>query len=728
MVRKGVTTPVAVALVILIVTPVALLGYRMYDPSVQNVTDGLTNGGGSDDNTSRAAVDEQVTKEKTRSDFTPLLDWEPANPKATQKVDFRVVNDPPFEKVKWGFGDNDTAIGEEVSHSYRSEGAYNVQLNITVNGSKYSETRTLNINEAGEKPISDVGYSVDDFRAESEIGFSAYDSIDPEGKISEYRWDIDGTEKKGIDVSHTFNSPGNKTIRLTVINDRGLNDTRTTQIQVKPANQLPIPRLDIKPGEAKIGENVTFDASDSEDLDGEIKSYAWGIDDSFYQEGSEVNWNVFNSEGTYEIGLRIKDDENQTSKLTKKINVSVNQPPKVVINYEPGTPYVDEEVVFTANASDKDGDIAGYFWDFNEDGEYEEQGREKIRYYLTSGEKEVSLKVSDDQWDNATKSIRLNIQPPRELPKALFKYGPYGPAKGEEVAFNAEESKAESSISSYMWDWNSDGEYDDSGSTVTGSFTKAGTKEVTLKIETEDGNTDTVTEKLTAVNNVCGKMRIKGPPEKKADILLLGRNYESEEVMKDQFEYFMDFDGDNGGLFGVYPMNISRSNFNVWKLNAGVGNIGDYGEGLRSDSKEYFDQCQVADYDILVSKDNFGRGSYELSNTMYYGGADQDSGNNPRIFLQLWGLGFGNLKAEFATDSGADTPGRPNCAQTKSQAEDWWGEIAEENPKVGYEQGCGYSDDNWEPHPGATIMGRRGRWHYGPVNDRALLEKIDNYS
>ncbi len=73
------------------------------------------------------------------------------------------------------------------------------------------------------------------------------------------------------------------------------------------------------PVDPQHGSPVAFDASSSSD-DGSIVKYYWEFDDGQTAEGMSVT-HVFNDPGTYEVTLWITDDSDQTSSVTKEVEV-----------------------------------------------------------------------------------------------------------------------------------------------------------------------------------------------------------------------------------------------------------------------------------------------------------------------------------------------------------------------------------------------------------------------
>lgn len=236
-----------------------------------------------------------------------------------------------------------------------------------------------------------------------------------------------------------------------------------------------------------------------------------------------------------------------------------------------------------------------------------------------------------------------------------------------------------------------------------------------------------------ASSRFCETLVRNGPRSKKADLVVIPAEYPSQNLQERHVEYYLDLDGDNRGLFGVYPMNVSKEKFNIWiaEPEEPLGYYGgrDEGRGLVGNSKEVLQRCE-GDFGAVLSYDGFEHRAFTVGDIAYVPDLEEKvPQQNGAVGLNHeWGHAFADLKDEYSSPGGPDKSGKPNCAPTREKAEQWWGDMADVNPNVGFEQGCAYSEDNWEPHPGGTIMGDGGLWRYGPVNDRAIFEELSRYS
>ncbi|MBE0513158.1 PKD domain-containing protein [Candidatus Bathyarchaeota archaeon] len=82
-------------------------------------------------------------------------------------------------------------------------------------------------------PIATFTYSPQNPIVGESITFNATASYDPDGTIVKYAWDFgDETTGEGVTTAHTYTSPRNYTVTLTVKDDEGLRHKTETIITV----------------------------------------------------------------------------------------------------------------------------------------------------------------------------------------------------------------------------------------------------------------------------------------------------------------------------------------------------------------------------------------------------------------------------------------------------------------------------------------------------------------
>ena len=98
-----------------------------------------------------------------------------------------------------------------------------------------------------ERPKAKFNYWPSNPRINQSVNFNASNSYDQDGYIpsSNYLWDFDNdgnTDKRGVMVSKSFNSPGDHLVKLTVRDNKGARDSITKTIRVEGG----FPRLNIR--------------------------------------------------------------------------------------------------------------------------------------------------------------------------------------------------------------------------------------------------------------------------------------------------------------------------------------------------------------------------------------------------------------------------------------------------------------------------------------------------
>jgi PKD repeat protein len=198
-------------------------------------------------------------------------------------------------------------------------GAYTVDVTADDGTDQTAESFQLTVEEPpNEEPTAAFDASPTDPNVGEDVTFDASASEDSDGSIESYEWDFgDGETATGEQVTHAFDDAGDYDVELEVEDDDGVTDTVTETITVSEApNEGPTAAFDASPADPEVGEDVTLDASDSDDSDGEIDSYEWTITppggeseetllDSDFEEGSlsDAGWSHDAIEGSADAGV-----------------------------------------------------------------------------------------------------------------------------------------------------------------------------------------------------------------------------------------------------------------------------------------------------------------------------------------------------------------------------------------------------------------------------------------
>jgi PKD repeat protein len=435
------------------------------------------------------------------ADFT----YSPSSPKANELVTFTSTSyDSDGTIVSYAWYIDGTYVGNNkvMTHTFTCEGTYTVKLTVTDDdNAQGSKTKSIVVGCApvpNNAPVADFVYSPLNPKANDLVTFTST-SYDSDGTIVSYKWYIDGSQV-GTDkvMKHTFTCDGTYTVKLTVTDDDGAQDSESKQIVVgcEPIpNNAPVADFVYSPLNPKENELVTF-TSTSYDSDGTIVSYKWYIDGS--QVGTDkVMRHTFTCDGTYTVKLTVTDDDNAQDSESKSVVVGCapvpNNAPVADFVYSPLNPKENDRVTFTSTSYDTDGTIVSQTWYI--DGAQVSTSKEMSHVFTTAGVYSVKLTVVDDDGavDSETKQIVVTCLP-NAAPVADFIYTPLNITVNQMVRFTSTSYDTDGTIISYAW--YIDGVYAGNGNEITKTFSTSGIHSVRLTVVDDDGASDSETKQI----------------------------------------------------------------------------------------------------------------------------------------------------------------------------------------------------------------------------------------
>ncbi|MCK5261717.1 MAG: PKD domain-containing protein [Thermoplasmatales archaeon] len=152
-----------------------------------------------------------------------------------------VDSDGSIVSYEWDFGDGGTSTLQNPSHTFTSEGTYNVTLTITDNdGLTDLESIMIIVVTPNYPPTASASAS----KTSGEVPLTVYFNgigTDPDGTIVSYHWDFgDGSTSNIQNTSHTFDTSGTFTVTLTIQDNKGAAGIDTLTISVNAPPLKPI--------------------------------------------------------------------------------------------------------------------------------------------------------------------------------------------------------------------------------------------------------------------------------------------------------------------------------------------------------------------------------------------------------------------------------------------------------------------------------------------------------
>ena len=169
----------------------------------------------------------------------------------------------------------------------------------------------------------------------------------------------------------------------------------------------PIANFTSSPTTLPTGENVTFNATDSYDPDGQIVSYFWDFGDGNNSTGN-ITTHAYADNGTYAVTLTITDNDGLKDTAQDTISIQ-NRPPIAQFTESATTVRTGETIYFNASDSyDPDGHIINYLWNFGDGNITFVTSPTVTHTYKAFGNYSVILNVTDN--DNFHDSSTLTLQ------------------------------------------------------------------------------------------------------------------------------------------------------------------------------------------------------------------------------------------------------------------------------------------------------------------------------
>ena len=348
------------------------------------------------------------------------------------------------------------------------------------------------------------------------VSFSGSDSYDPDGgdiQLYEWDWDYDSMagfvpDQEGENVDHTWSTAGTYLVQLRVTDDESETDLLDDPLEITISDHQPPDAC----GEADnistvVCEAVHFTDCGSEAYDGAeivLHEWDWDNDGNYDEEGADLShsWDI---PGTYYVQYRVTDDQGATGILPEPIEITIINALPTAIG-DPSTPAAepDDEIIFDASAS-HDNDCGNqsillYQWDWDNDGEYEEEGVEVTHSWGEVGQYLVQLRVTDNEGgtDELDGPIEIQISINDFDPVAIASADPNPQTVCLAISFDASGSSDPDGgdITLYEWDWDNDEIFDDTGIVADNSWDAPGTYYVQLQVTDDESATDTLDSPL----------------------------------------------------------------------------------------------------------------------------------------------------------------------------------------------------------------------------------------
>ncbi|MFM7016863.1 MAG: PKD domain-containing protein [Bacteroidota bacterium] len=194
----------------------------------------------------------------------------------------------------WSFGDGTSSTDSNPTHTYNSNGSYNITLTVQ---SAEGCLSTIQLDS-----LINVGQTNADFHADSTDGCLPFlvGFTDQSSNVIAWQWDFgDGSSSSNQNPNHVYTLPGKYTVRLITQNAFGCSDTIVKNELINVRGAVPNFTLSATNGCAPVV--ISFSNTST----GAI-SYSWNFGDGSTDSSTNAN-HVYANQGTYTVSLYAYD-------------------------------------------------------------------------------------------------------------------------------------------------------------------------------------------------------------------------------------------------------------------------------------------------------------------------------------------------------------------------------------------------------------------------------------
>ena len=252
---------------------------------------------------------------------------------------------------KWYFGDGDTSLLKNPTHTYASSGTYNVKL-VERNAAGCSDTLIVS-KTIHKKPKAAISYTN---ACQGDTVLFTDSSIADEGVLQQHIVSFgDGDTTAATTIRHKYASAGTYRVWIRSWNSLGCSDTISKSITIYPK-----PSAYFKISAGCLYDNVSVTDSSTGHGDSLI-SYAWNFGDGNTSTLKNPN-HLYSSAGTYTIKLKITSFNGCHDTISHKVTIT----PKPKSDFS----FADTCLLNTSKFTDKStlssGTIVSWNWDFGD--------------------------------------------------------------------------------------------------------------------------------------------------------------------------------------------------------------------------------------------------------------------------------------------------------------------------------------------------------------------------
>lgn len=394
------------------------------------------------------------------------------------------TNNDSVDDWHWDFGDNATDTIKNPTHTYDSEGSYQVVLTVTSDkGCSAAITKSVLVYPA---PVIDVLISKECLNTPTVFtDQSTVNSGQTSNQIDGWNWDFgDGNTSVDQHPSYTFDEEGIYDVSLTVSTDKGCSATSILEVTV-----FPNPVVDFEVTDLCLGSAASFnDLSTVSNLQtsNTINEWLWDLGDGNTETVQNPS-HTYASDGTYDVALTVTTDNGCSA--TDINEVTVFPKPVAVVSLDSLCEGTASSFQDGSTLDNTNGDVINnWVWNF---GDGQTSNVQTPTYtYPNEGVYNVTLTVTTNNGCSDTATAVTEIYP---LPEASFTASGVCENALSEFLDESTISNAHTVNQIEAWSWDFGDNEVSALANPTHSYSAEGMYQVTLTVTSNHGCVSSVT-------------------------------------------------------------------------------------------------------------------------------------------------------------------------------------------------------------------------------------------
>jgi PKD repeat protein len=377
---------------------------------------------------------------------------------------------------------------QNPTHTYQVPGTYSVNLTVTGPGGRDSEVMDEFISVSPSQPVADFMANPTSGAAPLMVQFTDEST----GNVTKWAWDfnndghIDSTLQN---PTYTYQNAGTYSVNLTVTGPGGSDsDVKDEFISVSPSQ--PVANFMANPTSGAAPLMVQF----TDKSTGNVTRWAWDFNNDGHIDSTLQNPTyTYQNPGKYSVNLTVTGPGGKDSDVKDEfISVSPSQP---VADFmaNPTSGAAPLMVQFTDQST---GNVTGWAWDFNNDGNIESRVRNPVYTYQNPGTYSVNLTVTGPGGsDSDVKDEFISVSPSKPVANFMANItAGYAPLM---VQFT---DQSTGNVTGWAWDFNNDGNIESRVRNPVYTYQNPGTYSVNLTVTGPAGVSSKLRQDYIRVN------------------------------------------------------------------------------------------------------------------------------------------------------------------------------------------------------------------------------------